>query len=206
MPPEPTSTLELDDETHQPNRRWEWVAEHCGMVLIATFVIAALLGLLGPGPLSRRITTSTDGLLSVDHHIIQRYQAPAKLLIGYQVPTSGTGVIRLHLSRSFTDRISVEQIAPEPQSMEMTENQLVYSFRTSDLTGDGKIQCRFKHDEYCSAPIRSKSSAQTSSFRNSFCLEEFCYGIRRSRLSGLLLCIDGVSHCRQTDSFGVNSS
>jgi hypothetical protein len=149
MPPEPTTIWDLEDEWHRRNRRREWIAERCGVALMAGVVLVAVLGLLGPGRLSRQVKTSADGRLSVEHHTVQRHQAPARLLI--DVAPSASGVIRLRLSRSFTDRVDVEQITPEPDAMEMTDNDLVYRFQTSDLTGYGTIVLRFQHDEYGSA-------------------------------------------------------
>lgn len=151
MSPQPTSIWDLEDDKHQRYRRWEWFVERCGMAVGATVVVAALLGTLGPGLLTHRITTSSDGLLSVEHHTIQRYQAPAQLIIGCPAPPTGTGIIRLHVSRSFTDRVALEQIAPEPEVTELTKTHLLYSFRASDLTGSGKILFRFRHDKYGAA-------------------------------------------------------
>jgi hypothetical protein len=148
MTQEPTTTRQLDNAPHERARRWEWFAEKCGRGLIAIVLIAALAGGLGPGQLSHRVTTSADGQLSAEHDTIQRYQAPAKLQITCRAPPTDADVIRLQISRSFTDRVAVEQITPEPERMDLADNLLIYRFRTSDLNDAGHILLRFKHDEY----------------------------------------------------------
>jgi hypothetical protein len=148
MTHEPTTTLELDGVLHQRRHRREWIAERWGMALIAVVVAAALSGLLGPGPLSHRTETSSDGQLSINHYALQRYEAPAELVVRFRAPPSGTNLIRLGLSRTLTDRITVEGITPEPESTEMEDGRIVYSFRASNLSGEGQIIVRYKNDEF----------------------------------------------------------
>ena len=148
MTNEPTTSLELDDDRHQRLHRREWIAERWGMALVALVVVAALLGLLGPGPLSYRMETSSDGQLSIEHYALQRYEAPAELVVRFRPPPLGTKLIRLGLSRTFTDRITVEGMTPEPESTEIDDDRLVYSFRAGNLSGEQRILFRYKNNEF----------------------------------------------------------
>ncbi len=148
MTPEPTTTLELDDDRHQRMHRREWIAERWGMAVVALFVAAALLGFLGPGPLSYRTETTADGRLSIEHYALQRCQAPVELVIRFRAPLADTQFLRLGLSRTFTDCMTIEGMTPEPESTEMEANRLVYTFRASQLRGDGKVIVRYKNDKF----------------------------------------------------------
>lgn len=168
MPHEPTTTLELDDERHQRRHRLEWTAERGGVLLIALILVAALLGLLGPGPLSYRKASSSDGNLSVEYYAIQRYAAPAEWVVRFRGASPDTGFVRLGVSRTFTDSVAVEEITPRPASVEMQDGRLVYTFQTADLRGEGIITIRYKHEEMgpvrCVVDLADESRAQVTHF------------------------------------------
>ena len=148
MTHEPTTTLELDDDRHQRLHHREWIAERWGVALMALIIAAALLGALGPGPLSYRTETSADGQFSIEYYALQRLEASEELVIWFETPPAGTELIRLGLSRTFTDRITVEGMTPEPESTELESDRLVYNFRASRLGGKGKIIVRYKNAEF----------------------------------------------------------
>jgi hypothetical protein len=145
MDQEPTTTLEMDDERHRKCIRREYVAERSGMVLIALILLAALLGLLGPGPLTYRTEIAEGNSLTVEHYAIQRYEAPSELYVRVR-PVAGAESIRLGISRTWTDRITMEGITPEPVSIETSEDRLVYTFRASGE--EVLIVLRYKNDEF----------------------------------------------------------
>lgn len=148
MSAQAVTTLELD-EKHGPRRYdCEWWLERSGMAMIGIIIASALLGLLGPGALNREVAVSVDGNLAAEHHWIQRNQASAVMLVRVRAPASKENVVRLHISRSFTDHVVMDEIVPQPVRVEMSDNDLVYHFLTSSAAADHAILFRFRHDEF----------------------------------------------------------
>src|SRR5688572_16733735 len=134
MPPIASSTLELDSNEHLQLVRREWKVERVGWMLVMAFVLAGLAGLLGPGPVSRRTLTSNDQRLRVEYYAVAHYQAPAELRI--RCVPAAQEQIRLSFSRSFTDVSRPLGITPEPSSVVIHNDRLVYSFESALLQGD----------------------------------------------------------------------
>lgn len=147
MADEARTTLQLDEPDNLRPVRREWMAERIGWVVIAVLLTAALLGLLGPGPLSERTQACADGRLSVEYYAIERSEKPATLRILVK-PARSEEYVRLGLSHTFTEEVSFENIVPEPEWMEMEDTRVVYVFRVADVSDSGLITCRYRYDEF----------------------------------------------------------
>lgn len=78
-----------------------------------------------------------DGRLVVEYYSVERYEASAELRIRFQPVQTEDGLIRLALSREFTDATTPEAITPAPDSVEMRDDRIVYAFRAADLGKEG---------------------------------------------------------------------
>lgn len=142
------TTLGLDNPMRLRHHVIETWAERAGQVSIAAIVLLALLGLLGPGPLSYSAASSEDNRLRIEFDSIQRYEAPAELKIHFEPSHVQDGAVQLSLSRSFTERVTIEHITPEHVSVEVQDEQLVYRFLASDLRDESLITVRYKNDRF----------------------------------------------------------
>lgn len=50
-------------------QRREWVVQRVGWVVMAVLLVAALLGLFGPGPLSKSIAGSASGPVRAEYYL-----------------------------------------------------------------------------------------------------------------------------------------
>lgn len=141
-------TISLDSDESRRITDREWIAERVGWFVIAAILVAAILGLLGPGPLSHQQAVSDDGKLIVEYDSVQRYGAPAELRIRFKREFADQKGIRLSISREFTDFTKVESITPEPESSEMGEKAIIYSFRAQTIPADTTIVWRYQHDTF----------------------------------------------------------
>ena len=98
MFPDQESTANLDDGKNLRMQKYEWIFERTAWVLMIALLLAAVLGLFGPGPLSFRTRTSADGKLVVDYYAVQRHEAPSELCIHFR-DRAAQGAIRVALSR-----------------------------------------------------------------------------------------------------------
>lgn len=153
------TTSELDSDHLQRLRKREWLTERAGMFAIVLTLICALLGLLGPGPLSHRVQASADGALSVEHYAIERYESPTQLRVSFRHDATGNAAesgkperetsesqtVTIGLSRSFTEHVQIEAITPQPISARLGDDQIEYSFLLSELQGPGTVVFQYAH-------------------------------------------------------------
>jgi hypothetical protein len=148
MPEQDESTLDLDQPENQRVVRREWWAERVGWLVIAAIWIAALLGLLGPGPLTSRERESSDGRLKVEYYAVPRYSAPAELRIAFEPLGSAEEFIELAISQSILDEIKLESITPAPVESRLGQQRVIHRFRTIDLGDRGHVVYRFEHESF----------------------------------------------------------
>jgi len=133
QPPVLPGGLQLDAD--QPLQQRVWRAERVGWIFIAAVVLAALLGLFGPGPLSHTDVSSSDGTLNVQYLRFVRMGGTTSM----QVDVSGAAVqaseLRLRVDQQVIENFKVEQITPEPAEALPDGGDVIYVF-TLPGTGD----------------------------------------------------------------------
>jgi hypothetical protein len=124
---------ELDgDIEHRPapfNERM-WRIERITWALMAALLGLALLGLLGPGPLSERVAGDKSGPIWVEYERFARFEAPTVLVVHVR-PEPKSQQVHVWLARDYADRLEIEGITPEPASSRITPDGIYYSFDIS---------------------------------------------------------------------------
>lgn len=89
-------------------------AETFALVLLVLFVLSAMAGLFGDGPLSDATASSDDGRLRVDYQRFCRRQTPDSLQVS--LPTQpGVNYVVLAMNSEFAARVQINEIFPAPQ-------------------------------------------------------------------------------------------
>ena len=118
--------LEVDDDPRFHRRMWR--VQRAGWLAMLAITLAALTGLLGPGPLSRAVTAHPSGL-RVEHSRFARVDAPQSLRVHLPASASPGGGHRLGLGRQFVDRVRIEAVVPPPLATEAdSDGRIVYTF------------------------------------------------------------------------------
>jgi hypothetical protein len=121
---------ELDgDIEHRPapfNERM-WRVERVTWVVMAALLVLALLGLLGPGPLSDRVAGDKSGPIWVEYERFTRFEAPTELTVHLKRPPT-TSQVGVWLAKDYCDRIEIESITPEPASSNIAADGVNYLF------------------------------------------------------------------------------
>ena len=115
----------LETSANTRHSRLEWRMERVGWGAMLLILIAAVVGLLGPGPLSVRNLSLGDGSLALEYNSIEHYEAPGCLVIRAR---PADGAVRLAISRSFCDHTTAESIIPSPVSVEVGDDVVVHTF------------------------------------------------------------------------------
>jgi hypothetical protein len=139
---------DLDSPKRLQEQQWEWRVERTGWLVICVLLIASLAGLLGPGLFSRRTAQSSDSNVQVQYEAVERYEAPATLHIVARPAAQEDGRLRIAISRSFADRVTIDQVVPSPATVESTQEKIFYVFQTQGQTDMLRVVMRYKHNDY----------------------------------------------------------
>jgi hypothetical protein len=142
------TTRELLDAEHlAENRREYWIERGAwaGMILI---LLAAVLGGLGPGPLSQREARTADGTLSVKYAAMERYQSPSQLHIRWIGERPPTDRVEIALSRPLADRTELKHLTPPPARVETREDAVVLVYDAAAVADGRPIVYRYQHEHF----------------------------------------------------------
>ena len=122
--------LEINEDI--AHERLEWRLERIGWTVMALVLVAALAGLLGPGPLSSAIRTGNDSKLRLEYNRFVRAEGPTLLRIRSAADLATNGQLRLWIGREYIETVEIKHIDPEPASVEISGDRLIYVFKVSD--------------------------------------------------------------------------
>ena len=115
-------------------QRRAWMVQRVSWGIIALVTLAALLGLLGgAGPFNQASAGEQDGPLSAEYSRFARHQAPTSLRLAIGPGATRDGEARLWLGADFLDKIEVQQVAPEPDQIELAGDRVWFIYRATDL-------------------------------------------------------------------------
>ncbi|MFN8592789.1 MAG: hypothetical protein U0031_15120 [Thermomicrobiales bacterium] len=126
-------------------QRREWRLQRVGWSLMLLIVIAGLLGLLGPGPLSW--TNATAGPLTVNYQRFIHRSAPSEFEVLVAPEAFADDAVTVWLGGSFIERVDMEQVFPEPESMDAAADRVVYHFAVDANGGPARIEFDFQPRE-----------------------------------------------------------
>ena len=138
------SGIDIDQDMDYQWR--EWRAHRVAWVVFAVIIVAALLGLLGQGPLSKGRAGEPGSSLALEWERIDRYQAPTDMQIAVGPNMAQNGEIRLLLNHEFMERIEFVSFLPEPASAETGAEGIMWVFQVSDAVQPARIRLNFEHE------------------------------------------------------------
>ncbi len=125
----------------EENMRWqqkEWALSRIGWLLMLGFLLAALVGLFGTGPISLSESTAAGGGLEVTYQKYGRRGAPTELEVTIEPALITQGKFALWVDETYLHQMELENIAPQPESVEAAENHSIYTFAV-DEGGPAKV-------------------------------------------------------------------
>jgi hypothetical protein len=117
------ASLEHDPAFHQ----WSWRVEWTAWVLMLLILVAALLGLFGPGLFGHKHLRADDGSLALEYDRFGQVSADTVVNISLQ-PRKLQHPYNLWINRSYLDTFEIKQIIPSPRAMELSSDGWLYTF------------------------------------------------------------------------------
>jgi len=101
---------------------------------MALVLVAALLGLLGPGLLSNGASAdSPQAQLGVkEYERFLRFMKPTTLRVGLEPGALTQREARVWLDRQYIESVQIQHVTPEPESVEAGPDRLTYVFNIED--------------------------------------------------------------------------
>jgi hypothetical protein len=132
-----TEREDLELETDELFQRNEWRIQRVGWVVWSLVIIAAIIGLLGSGPMSHKEIVAADGSLTIAYDRYLHYHHPTQLTLS--VGEIAGGELRIKFNRELLDRLQVERIEPEPTKSELTDDGVIYTFLKTASSQNAKV-------------------------------------------------------------------
>ena len=135
-------------------QKLQWRIERIGWAVMAAMLLAAVLGLLGPGPLSSARAGEAGSALWCEYNRLERYDSSNRMLVHIGPDAARGSMTRLALNREFIEGIELRHIDPEPEKIEVTADRFVYVFNTPDPAQMATVAFHFEPNTYGKIPVR----------------------------------------------------
>jgi hypothetical protein len=130
--PKRTGSLEIAEDLSFQEK--EWTVERVGWILMAGVVMLALVGLFGEGPVSSAIQSSQEGF-QISYERFDRQMKSSQISLQLPAEAVQEGQIKFWIDRQYLEGVQIEDISPQPESVEVSGKRLVY---TVQVTGPGQ--------------------------------------------------------------------
>ncbi|HEX8555359.1 MAG TPA: hypothetical protein VF695_11680 [Sphingomonas sp.] len=134
--------LQVDQDMALERRMW--IVQRVGWTIMLLIAIAALLGLLGPGPLTRFTAGDEGGPIWVEYYRFERIEGPTDIKINLGPQAASGKEARVWIDREYMESIELETVVPEPERVEAGPDRLVYVFNISNPAEATAVRFRFQ--------------------------------------------------------------
>jgi hypothetical protein len=132
-----------DDEQHDDFQRREWRAERVGWALMVLFVVAALAGVFGPGPLSWTTTSNRD--VALEYQRFTHLEADDVITVKIVGSAVTSDSIDVEIAHEWFSAVDVAGISPDPADQVATDYGIRMTVATepsADVTIDIAFRAR----------------------------------------------------------------
>lgn len=119
-----TKSLEIDEDFSL--QEFFWKTKRVGWIILLLLILAALAGLFQTGLFSQA-RQSADSF-QLEYHRFERISATSDLRV--DLPASQSSTAQVWLSREYLENHRIEQITPQPESVEASGDRYIFNFKT----------------------------------------------------------------------------
>ena len=137
----------MEVERDEAFQRRTWGAQRVGRILLVLLLLAALLGLFGPGIFNGATLGAggeDGGPLRVAYPRTWRCHSAFTLRVLLGPEATRAGAARLRLGQDYLDAVVVESVHPQPTGMELGPDGVVYTFAVAAPGRPGTVTLELK--------------------------------------------------------------
>lgn len=101
-----------------------------GWAVFALIVVAALAGLIGPGPLSWASARAPSGLVEVEYSRFVRHIGDSGVELRVQPDPAQPDTARVWISSEYLSGVNLQQVTPQPDTWTIVDDGVVLAFPT----------------------------------------------------------------------------
>jgi hypothetical protein len=105
-----------------------WIAERAGWGFLIAIIVAAILGLLGPGLISARTVVGPSGTLAVEYDRFGQFKTEETFRIRLTSRPEDPARVSFWIDQTFLDDVSIEDIQPHPLEVRPEGDRTTYIF------------------------------------------------------------------------------
>jgi len=113
--------LLIDEEIHLQKKGW--IVQRVGWVLLFLFILLAVLGLFGEGPLSKR--TITTGTIKTEYERFGRHEHETPI----KFESKNENITVVAVPQQYLKEFKLSKVVPEPESQVASEGYINYAFK-----------------------------------------------------------------------------
>lgn len=144
MPQTAYRELDLQEDMTAQKRLWRF--QQFGIALMAVWILASLLGLTGPGALSKK-QAGDPATLQIEYDRMIHYEDMTELKIDLGPELQQNGEAAVSMSREYLKNFRISRITPEPVKVEGAEDFYKYTFHTSNSEQPLQVIFHFEASE-----------------------------------------------------------
>lgn len=122
--------------------RRSWKVERAAWGGIGALLLAAILGGIGPGLLSRATREAGAGRLQVEFDRRVHFETEGTIVVRVKKP-EGRDVVEIRLEERYADRIEIERIRPRPLKATAGDGAIRYTFDAPAATWKGVLRVNY---------------------------------------------------------------
>lgn len=135
----------MEVERDEAFQRRTWGAQRAGRILLVLLLLAALLGLFGPGIFNgATLGAGNGGALRVAYPRTWRRHSAFTVRVRLGPEATRAGTARLRLGQDYLDAVVVESVHPQPTGMELGPDGVVYTFAVAAPGQPGTVTLELK--------------------------------------------------------------
>lgn len=134
-------SLEVEEDIRFERRAWKF--QRAGRIGLLVFLVLAFLGFTGSGPLSNASATSSDNNLTVAYERIDRINSPSTFQFNVSPDLVSEGELQIWIDSDYLNLVKIDQISPEPDSVEVDSDRYVYTFKVSTELEPAPVSFQF---------------------------------------------------------------
>lgn len=124
-----------------------WAVQRLTWAAMAGIIAIALLGYFGAGPRSDGRVVSANGAYSVEYARYGRYRAPEAVRVAISGGAVEGDEARVHFDRRYFDGVEVQAVLPEPESVEVGGDEVIYAFKLLDRGEPATVIFNIRFDD-----------------------------------------------------------